>query len=289
MVRVLRKEDWFHADGFPISIERRDPQEPFGLHAHDFSELVIITGGRGLHVTGRESWPLVAGDVFVIGPSRPHDYRNMADLRLINLLFEPRVLEKQTWDLPALPGYHALFNLEPAWRSRHQFRSRLHLQAPELARAVALVDMIDEELQRRDPGFAALAAASFMQLIGYLARCYSRSRDPDTRSILRIAEAITHLESHYRHPINLDELASIAHMSKRTFMRAFGRATGATPIAYLIQLRIRHAAALLRREPLNISEVAFRVGFDDSNYFSRQFRQIMGTSPREYRRAMVSA
>ena len=52
MIRTLRKEDWFHSDGFPIVVARRDPQEPFGLHAHEFSEIVIITGGTGLHVTG---------------------------------------------------------------------------------------------------------------------------------------------------------------------------------------------------------------------------------------------
>ena len=66
MVRRLKTEDWFHADGFPVAVERRDPQEPFGLHAHEFSELVVITEGSGLHVTGKESWPLSAGDVQVM-------------------------------------------------------------------------------------------------------------------------------------------------------------------------------------------------------------------------------
>ena len=75
--RILKTSDYFHRDGFPIVVARREPQEPFGLHAHDFSELVIITKGGGLHVTGRESWSLAAGDVFVIGGSRPHDYQNM--------------------------------------------------------------------------------------------------------------------------------------------------------------------------------------------------------------------
>ena len=44
----LKKEHWFHPDGFPLAIERRDPQEPFGLHSHEFSELVIITRGSGV-------------------------------------------------------------------------------------------------------------------------------------------------------------------------------------------------------------------------------------------------
>ncbi|RYD18247.1 MAG: AraC family transcriptional regulator, partial [Verrucomicrobiaceae bacterium] len=52
MRRVLKIDEWFHPDGFPISVERRDPQEHFEAHAHEFSELVIVTGGKCLHVTG---------------------------------------------------------------------------------------------------------------------------------------------------------------------------------------------------------------------------------------------
>src|SRR5207302_10004053 len=89
MILTLRKEDWFHPDGFPLVVARRDPQEPFGLHSHEFSEIVIICGGTGLHVTSEETWPLAAGDVFVIGGSRPHDYQDMDGLKLINILFDP--------------------------------------------------------------------------------------------------------------------------------------------------------------------------------------------------------
>jgi AraC-like DNA-binding protein len=284
MIRTLRKEDWFHPDGFPIVVARRDPQEPFGLHAHEFSEIVIITGGTGLHVTGSESWPLAAGDVFVIGGSRPHDYRDIQGLRLINVLFDPSDLRMELRDLPSLPGFHALFTLEPAWRQRHRFKSRLHLAPKDLGIVVGIVDQLDEELQARGPGFAFLATALYSQLIGYLARCYSRSRNPDSRALLRLAEAISYLETHFEDPIDLDELASIAHMSKRSFIRAFRAAMGSSPIAYLIQLRINRAADLLRRGDRSITDIAFDVGFSEGNYFTRQFRKLVGVSPRIYRR-----
>ena len=120
MISVLLKKDWFHEDGFPVSVARRDPQEPFGLHAHEFSEIVIVTGGKGLHVTGEDSYELRTGDTFVIGGSRPHDYLDMKRLSLVNILFDPADLPMGLGDLPSLPGYHALFTLEPAWRKRHQ-------------------------------------------------------------------------------------------------------------------------------------------------------------------------
>jgi AraC-like DNA-binding protein len=283
MIRTLRKGDWFHPDGFPLVVARRNPQEPFGLHSHEFAEIVIITGGTGLHVSGHESWPLAAGDVFVIGGERPHDYRDMDGLKLINILFDPADLRMDLLDLPTLAGYHALFTLEPVWRRRHQFKSRLHLAPRDLGTVVAIVDRLDAELQTRAPGFGFLAMAHYMHLIGFLARCYGRARNPDSRALLRLAEAICYLEANYAEPVDLDELASTAHMSKRGFIRAFRAAMGSSPIAYLIQLRINRAAELLRHTAQNVTEVAFRVGFSDSNYFTRQFHKLLGVTPGTYR------
>jgi AraC family L-rhamnose operon transcriptional activator RhaR/AraC family L-rhamnose operon regulatory protein RhaS len=284
MVHTLRKRDWFHADGFPIAVERREPQAPFGLHAHEFAEIVLVTGGGGMHVTAQESWRLSAGDVFVIGGPQPHAYQNLDDLRLINVLYDPEHLQLEQQDLPAVPGYHALFTLEPAWRGRRQFRSRLHLGPADLGAATGFVDQLDEELGGRAAGFGFVATALFMQLVAHLSRCFGHSTHPDSRALLRIAKVLSHLETHYDEPLHLDELARMAHMSPRNFLRTFQTATGRSPIAHLIQLRINRAEELLRRDEASITDIAFRVGFSDSNYFTRQFRKLVGVSPRAYRR-----
>lgn len=283
MIRTLKKDDWFHPDGFPIVVERRDPQEPFGLHAHEFMEVVLITGGQGLHVTGEDSWQLATGDVFAIGGDRPHDYLNMDQLRLVNIMFDQNSLSMEPMDLRSLPGYHALFRLEPAWRKRHQFQSRLRLSRDELAVAMGYVEQLEDELLRRSPGFRCIAMACFMQLVGYLSRCYGQSKSSDSRALLRIARCITHLETHFADSIGLEELCEMAGMSRRSFLRAFEAATGCTPIAYLIQLRMTYAARRLQQSTDSVTDIAYSVGFNDSNYFSRQFRKHFGTSPRAYR------
>jgi len=284
MLRKLRTGDWFHPDGFPLAVERRDPQEAFGPHTHEFSEIAIVTGGRAMHVTGRESWPIGAGDVFVIGGARAHEYRDLENLRLINILFRPELLRMELWDLPVLPGYQALFTLAPALSHKQQFLSRLRLDPKELGSLVAQVDALDDELRMRTPGFAFTAAACFMQIVGFLARCYNRSKGTDARALLRVASAISHLEAHYEEALNLDALARLAHMSKRSFLRAFQAAVGSAPIAYLIRLRLQRAALLLRRAEENITSAAFKAGFNDSNYFARQFKKAFGVTPREYRK-----
>ena len=56
-----------------------------------------------------------------------------------------------------------------------------------------------------------------------------------------------------------------------------------TPQRYLLDVRIRHASSMLRDSTLNVTEIALRCGFDDSNYFSRIFRKYTGHSPSEFR------
>ena len=280
---ILKRKDWFQPDGFPIAVERRDPQEPFGLHAHEFAEIVIITSGRGVHITGQESYPLNTGDVFVIGGHRHHDYHSMEKLCLINILFQPEKLNFRNYDLRTLPGYHALFILEPAWRQRHQFNSRLRLTPQELALLMGFVDKLEVELTTRADGFKFMATASFMQIVGHLSRCFAKTKNSDSRALLRIGEAISHLETNFQESIDLDQLAQTARMSKRNFMRNFQAAMGNSPIAHLVQLRVNRAASLLRRTDHTVTEVAFQVGFSDSNYFTRQFRKLLGITPSQYR------
>jgi len=283
MKRILKIDEWFHPDGFPITVERREPQEQFGPHAHEFAELVIVTGGKCLHVTGNDSWELTVGDAFVITGPREHEYRELSDLRLVNILYQPNQLQMALQDLTSVAGYHALFTLEPAWRNRQPASGRLHLSGKELAHVTELVDRLEAELKSREQGFGFMATACFMQIIGLLSRCYGRSPSPDGRALLRIGEALSYLERNIHREVNLDELASIAHMSKRSFLRVFQSATGSSPLAWALQQRVNRACHLLRHSEKRITEIAFDVGFNDSNYFTRQFTKLTGLSPRNYR------
>jgi AraC-like DNA-binding protein len=162
--------------------------------------------------------------------------------------------------------------------ARQPAKGRLHLSSKELAQIIELVDRLEAELKAREPGFGFMATAAFMQIIGLLSRCYGRSPSPDGKALLRIGEALSHLERNIQNEVNLEELASIAHMSRRSFLRVFQSATGTSPLAWLIDQRIHRACSLLRNTDKQITEIAFDVGFNDSNYFTRQFRKATGLS-----------
>ncbi|PIU92840.1 MAG: AraC family transcriptional regulator, partial [Armatimonadetes bacterium CG06_land_8_20_14_3_00_66_21] len=77
-------------------------------------------------------------------------------------------------------------------------------------------------------------------------------------------------------------------MSRRTLSRAFRNATGCSPLDYLVRVRIHRAMELLKEADLSIAEVAQQVGFADSNYFSRQFRSLVGCGPRRFRNTLTA-
>ncbi|MDD5678802.1 MAG: AraC family transcriptional regulator [Kiritimatiellae bacterium] len=265
-----------------VRYENMQRRPVVGVHSHDFTELVVITGGHGRHLLRHSSYPIAAGDVFLITEGMVHGYAEADKLTLINILFHPERLHLARAELRKMPGYHALFMLEPHYREKHNFKSHLHLPIQELTNAIVLADAMRQEINQRKAGFEFMATALFMQLLGYLARYYECSQTPNTRALIRISKGISFLEQHYMEPIKLAELREITHQSTSALIAHFKTATGMSPIEYLIHLRIQRACEILRSKDLNITEAAFQVGFSDSNYFSRQFHRIMGLSPRSF-------
>ncbi|MCP2290421.1 helix-turn-helix transcriptional regulator [Nocardia amikacinitolerans] len=86
----------------------------------------------------------------------------------------------------------------------------------------------------------------------------------------------------YADPLNLDELAAAAGVSKYHFLRAFAAVYGRTPAAYLAERRIERAQDLLRATNLTVTEVCMMVGYASLGSFSSKFRQLVGVSPSEY-------
>lgn len=254
------------------------------IHSHDFNELVIIFSGSSTHVTEAGAYPVSAGDVFVIMAGEKHEYRNSSHLKLANVLYMPEALEPSFGDLRDMPGYHALFTLEPQHRHEHQLRSCLSLNTAELAQVHHLFIRMSQELSAQEPGFRSLTHALFMEMITFLCRAYSKSRRDATQPILSLAAVLSHIERHFDQPVTLADLANMANMSESTFLRTFRQFMNTTPIEYLLQQRIAHAAHFLQESKLRISEVAQCSGFEDSNYFSRKFRHTYGISPSEWRK-----
>ena len=69
------------------------------------------------------------------------------------------------------------------------------------------------------------------------------------------------------------------------FSTVFKKKTGLSPLAYFNQLKVQHACELLKKTDLKMNQICYKVGIEDSLYFSRLFSKIIGMSPTEYRKA----
>lgn len=269
----------------PLEVRHVREHGNMELHTHDFSELVIVRHGSGTHILPDGEYAIGAGDVFVLHGDQAHGYGNTSSLELVNVLFRMDQLSLILRDVEALPGYHALFTLEPAQRRHEGFGSRLRLPSEQQHK---IGDRLGEwllEQRAQAAGWQFASVAHFMLVISDLCRFYSQAEDPAAQSLLRLGVVLSYLHRHYAEHITLDDLAAIGSMSRRTLTREFTRALGISPINYLIHERVNRARDLLQDSRISITEAAYRVGFQDSNYFSRMFRAVVGHSPRDARKA----
>src|SRR6478735_1451563 len=93
----------------------------------------------------------------------------------------------------------------------------------------------------------------------------------------------------YAGPLDIPALARVASVSEAHFARTFRATFGETPHRYLQRRRVERAMFLLRESDRSVTDICFEVGFGSPGTFSRTFREIVGRSPRTYRREAVAA
>lgn len=98
-----------------------------------------------------------------------------------------------------------------------------------------------------------------------------------------LRRARDYIDRHYQTTLDLDELVSVAGISKSHLVRSFRATYGHTPIRYLTRRRIERAQDLLRAANLTVTEVCMLVGFASLGSFSSRFTQLVGESPTAYR------
>ncbi|WP_372846273.1 AraC family transcriptional regulator [Pontiella sp.] len=284
---------YFGHTGFPLAVRRvqtesdHAPSHPHDLteieHSHDFCELVVVTRGSAMHMLEGAAFPVTAGDVFLLQGRQRHYFFERTNLDLINIMYDPEKIALPENELRRMPGYCAMFLLEPSYRRQHRFASRLHLKRVPLAQVERLAEEMERECEQEISGREVALRAKLLELMVFLSRAYTGSDATEAHALLRVGHVIGALENDFSRDWTLAELLEIAHMSRSNLMRVFRKATGQTPIEYLVRLRIQRAMAMLRNTDLSITEIAMAVGFNDSNYFTRQFRRILGESPRSFR------
>ena len=92
------------------------------------------------------------------------------------------------------------------------------------------------------------------------------------------------MEIHFAEALTVEQLATKASMSLRTFKRRFKDATGEAPLQYLQQLRVEQGKDLLKHTRLSVAQIAWDVGYEDAGHFGRLFKRENGVTPAQWRK-----
>jgi transcriptional regulator GlxA family with amidase domain len=108
----------------------------------------------------------------------------------------------------------------------------------------------------------------------------SRAVEDSNRRLLRARDA---MDRAYAQPLDVPALARLAFISEAHFIRMFRATFGETPHRYLQRRRVERAMYLLRESDRSVTDICMETGFASLGTFSRTFKEIVGTSPSEYR------
>ncbi|CAM3814641.1 helix-turn-helix domain-containing protein [Marinicrinis lubricantis] len=279
--------NWFTAnEEFQFFIQYGGHDEDMYVHKHvDFSELVIVLHGNATHIVNEEESFIKKGDVFVINDTTSHGYKDPHEFRICNIMFNPELLSEEGPELKKLNGYQALFVLEPHYRNINHALGKMSLPISRLDYVSSFVDYMIEEYENKLQGYEMVLRSRFMELVVLLSRQYEMQKQQGIQShLMHLAKAISFMEDHYLEPLSREDIATQSNISVRHLNRIFQSYYQTTPFAYLQQLRLEHACRLLKTTNLPISEISYQSGFNDSNYFTRQFTKVFGISPKRYRK-----
>jgi AraC-like DNA-binding protein len=140
-----------------------------------------------------------------------------------------------------------------------------------------------KQVRDEDMTFQFTASAVLMQILAQIAakKVSGSFKSQDIES--QIKQAKNYIAENLNLPISPEKIAEHLDISYSLFRMQFRKYTGFSPIQYQIQLRLQKAREMLGASNYSIKEIATKVGFESTYYFSRLFKQKTGKSPSEFR------
>ena len=232
-------------------------------HYHSLFEIYFLLSGNCTYIIDNRFYCVQAGDLVIIPDGVIHHtkYDNLAHTRiLINC--------DRSYIPASLLGNAAAEN----------YLYRNPTVAEEIKKILA---GIEQEYKKNDELSDEIISCCTHTLFYLLARNADSCLPADNGNKM-IEQAVAYIKENFASELSLASLAKSFCVSPEHFSRLFKKETGLGFSKYLNSLRLQHAEQLLRtNERLNITQIAEHCGFEDSNYFSKKFREAYGISPKK--------
>ncbi len=281
MKLVHKRPDGFINDR--LNITRQEiPCLDSSWHYHAQYELLYISRSSGIRFVGDSVAQFSPGDLVLVGPYLPHLWRNdvscyreddTSSIKTIIIKFTRDFIGEGTFDYTEFQKINQMldrskfgisFGKTTSREMHHELMGIVDLSPAR--QSIKLLDMLNHLSLTGDK--TVLSSADMRQ--------YTAENSH------RIDTVIKYISDHYTGYLTLQDVSDIACMTPNSFCRFFKRMTNKSFTRFLKEVRVRNAARLLAQDNLPISEVGYAVGYKSITNFNRQFKQITGSTPRDF-------
>ena len=244
-------------------------------HRHDFFELYCLLSDSFIYHVEDNRYELQPGSLILVRPGETHwpEFEGSPrEIERIVLWLNPQFISSLSIFLPQTLGTIGQ-NLQDE-----------HLIVPEAKTYQVILNLLYSllyEKNRADADSLYLCHLILSQLLIHISRVLNQrtrpSEEPGTRytEIMRVHE---YINSHFREPLSVADLAQRFFMDKNTMTRQFKRIVGMTPGDYIRRKRLESANTLIR-QGYGVQHAGYVSGFTDYSAFFRAFRKQYGFSP----------
>lgn len=226
--------------------------------AHEGVEIAWCVTGCAIYEVGSQTLELTPGHIVVLPEGVEHRTRLAPHTHAMSLKADPALVTE------ALDGLDI-----------DRVETTIIPHSDILAKVGSL--LVNPHTRERSPVSVDGLAGNFIR------RMFEpRAARPAMRRDPRIRRAMRCIEERLAEPLEIEDLARAAGMSRYHFSRSFRAETGTSPYQWLIAKRVERAAELFHRRRLTVTEAAFEVGFSDLSRFARAFRDQFGCPPSSF-------
>lgn len=264
---------------FPIACYyRKLDEDAVNWHYHTEFELLSNVSGKATVLVPEAELELQAGDVCFINSGELHSVTSPPDgnNQIHSLVFAPRLIGAGTESV-----FHIKY-IKPLTESSLRYAVLRDEAASSIIEAVyqeCLDEGIGYELRIRNS-----LTTLFIELLKLSGAQETRQSESEIRNERRIKQMLSFIQENVAEPIEVEDIARAANISRRECLRCFRQTLGTTPSKYLSDFRLEKAADMLRATKLKIIDISVECGFEDTSYFTRVFTKKYSCPPREFRK-----
>lgn len=253
----------------------------FPEHSHDYVEIIYMCSGSTMHIVDGNSVKLREGDLMFLCQSSRHEIlpAGINDIA-VNFIVLPEFFDDSLRMIGEEETPLRKFIVE-CLRTDRQNTGYLHFQVADILPVQNLLEnliwtLIHEPHNKRSMNQITMGLL-FLQLINHTDRLISPYKDEQI-----IVKVLRYIEENYKNG-SLGELAALLHYSTSTLSREIKNQTGKKYTELVIEKRLSQACFLLNNTELKVEEIASMVGYENSSFFFRLFKERYGISPKKYR------